>query len=1130
MKKHLIIALTTSLAFLWLPLTRGQTLGQWDFSKSNLVQSAGSTLGDIQLTDGVGGPTDLGTVFASTAVFGIPSINSTNAVVMRFPAATNGQGYLMPTPATANDGGTLVNEWTLIMDLLYPAVSDKQLRPLIDTDYGLMPDPDFVISTTDGLGATPSGPYGGSIQTNTWYRIGISVTTNEVDTYINGAQVGVTAGKGLDGRFAFTPGSPVLILASSETNAAVGYVKSIQLRTNALNAGQMQALGGPSAAGILQKIPPVPSFIQSRLPRVSDQNVLPEPQIAVILNQGDTTIDPTSISLSMDGTLLPTTLTNTSPTFGLGITLTNPLAPSSVHTLTLAWHDSVAGSVTNSWSFTVYAYQSVTLPTPFYFENFDELAEGALPTGWIATNATVREHTTFDFCDPNSEAYENWVVINTNRLCGGGPCSGFECDTLYEPPIALNGSLIGSLGISNILYFESDNRCGSCYGQIGMLFTADINCTGRTNVFVSWNSLYLQNQNNIASLEYSIDQGTNWLPVIYYLPITDGTDFSNTDVIKTNGVVDINATFIQPNHDGVAGGTNWAYFIAAPVTTNLIPYIRGLPDDEASYVITAGNVVNNKWIGKEIETVRLGAADGQKTVRFRFMYAGTCSWFWGVDNFGLYEINTPTFVSQPQNQTVAETTTATFTVVAAGPPPLSYHWQHAGTNLINGGRYSGVTNATLTISNVSSNDAGAYTVIVSNPDGPSTSQQATLTVIGAPLITSQPATVVVYPGSPATFSVTAIGRPVLSYQWLKGGSPVGLNSPTLSIPSAQQSDAGSYQVSITNTDGSVLSTVARLVVSPSSITNSLVVHLKFDGDYTDSSGRTNNATAVAAGSAPDAGPIFATGKIGKALQFTTKQDGTVIDYATLGYPADLKFVDSVDFSISLWTDYSLQVDDPPFISNKNWDSSGNKGWGIFTQNSGHFRANVTGTAGSKYDISSSVTPLVRDGTWHHILMSYARGGPVSMYVDGNLIDSRTDLTSGTIDTDDLGYSVNIGQDGRGTYTDGGSAGITNALIDDLGIWRRALSAPEATAIYSAGQAGKDLSQAQVSAVPSRPTLKITVSGSNLQFSWQASPTGRLQKTTSLNPANWADVAGTTGTNVASVTLSGGGTAFFRVAQ
>jgi hypothetical protein len=236
----------------------------------------------------------------------------------------------------------------------------------------------------------------------------------------------------------------------------------------------------------------------------------------------------------------------------------------------------------------------------------------------------------------------------------------------------------------------------------------------------------------------------------------------------------------------------------------------------------------------------------------------------------------------------------------------------------------------------------------------------------------------------------------------------------------------------------------------------------------------------------------------------------------------------VDFSISFWANYTQSVDDPPFISNKDWSSSGNPGWGIFTQGNGHYRVNTTGTGGTKYDLGSGSTPLVRDGKWHNIVLSHVRGVIISVYTDGILTSTRPDLTTGSIDTDGLGYAVNIAQDGRGIYTDGGSAGITNALIDDVGIWRRAISPQEAQAIYTAGQGGKDLSQATV-VVVTKATLSVTASGKNLNITWPGSPTVKLQESRGLIPTSWADVPGTLGASSASVTATNG-TAFYRLAQ
>ena len=41
---------------------------------------------------------------------------------------------------------------------------------------------------------------------------------------------------------------------------------------------------------------------------------------------------------------------------------------------------------------------------------------------------------------------------------------------------------------------------------------------------------------------------------------------------------------------------------------------------------------------KRVELYRLPLADNQATVRLRFTHAGTDSWYWGIDNVGLYSL------------------------------------------------------------------------------------------------------------------------------------------------------------------------------------------------------------------------------------------------------------------------------------------------------------------------------------------------------------------------------------------------------------------------------------------------------------------------------------------------------------
>ncbi len=1040
-----------------------QPSGQWDFDSGNLSKTVGQ---DLQYADGPGGATETSTSFGSTTFFGIPDINGSPAQVMKFPAATNGMGYLMPTPAGANPDPTnvLVNEYTIILDVFYPQSSDSKLRPLVDADGNFfVAGPDLVVGANNGIGITPSGPFFGTVASNTWYRIGFVVVQeqNTVTEYINGVRVGVntisgSGQTGADGRFALTPSSTALILGSTGTNAASGYVNSIQIRAVALNSGQMKALGGPTASGIPQTIPAVPSFIDSRTPDLNATGVSPKPSIQIVLHQGDTTITGSSIRLSFDGTEVPATVTPTVPVYTITYSATNLLEANTTHSLQLVYQDSVAGSNTNAWSFTVVAYPSIKMQEPFVSEDFDGISEATLPTGWVATNRTSIDRAGFNLNDPRSDAYTNWVVISTNTLrTAKGPAP------LAVPPIVVNGVLLTSVASNQLAYAESDSRNGN---QVQMLFSPDFNCTGKTNVYLSFHSIYAQNQDSIGAVEYSIDQGTNWLPALYMLDDQNEA----ADIIRTNGIIDIRATFGTARADQ-AYGLAYSNFIGAPVSAALIPFVSGRINDDLVESI-------------RVEVLRLAAADGQPMVRLRFMQAGTASWWFGIDDVGLYTINTPVIKTQPQSQTVDAVTPVAFTVAADSITPLTYQWKLNGVNIQN------ATSSTYTIASVSPADAGQYKVVVSNSDGPITSNPATLTVVTVPQILAQPLSQVADPNATISFNVNARGGRPLSYQWSFNESPrAGATGTNLTLNTVQTIDSGNYTVVIANSYSAVTSTVARLTVFSSAITNNLVVHLPFDGNYADTSGRTNDATPVGS-------PGFAPGKIGQAFQFTTKQDGSGFNYATLNYPSDLKFADSNDFSVSFWANYTQQIDDPPFISNKDWISSDNRGWGIFTQGGGNFRVNVTGPAAAN-KMSTTLPNIIRDGSWHNVVVSFIRGGLVYIYLDGLLINATPLRTTGTIDTEDLAYNVNIGQDGRGTYTDNGSAGITNALIDDVGIWRRAITPNEAASIYAQGQKGQDLTTASGAPVVLPPTIaaqpvsETVNAGSAATFTVTAAGTG-----------------------------------------
>ena len=177
-------------------------------------------------------------------------------------------------------------------------------------------------------------------------------------------------------------------------------------------------------------------------------------------------------------------------------------------------------------------------------------------------------------------------------------------------------------------------------------------------------------------------------------------------------------------------------------------------------------------------------------------------------------VTTPLSIAQqPSSQTVSNGQPATFSVIATGDAPLSYQWRNNGSNLRNDGNVSGATSATLALSNITTNDAGSYDVVVANGCGSATSSPpATLTVIVPLTIISQPLSQDMVDGDTVTFSVdTTGGNTNLTYQWTLNGVPIpGATNSSYTITGVQDSDAGDYAVIISDGTKSVTSATATL--------------------------------------------------------------------------------------------------------------------------------------------------------------------------------------------------------------------------------------------------------------------------------------------------------------------------------
>ena len=151
-------------------------------------------------------------------------------------------------------------------------------------------------------------------------------------------------------------------------------------------------------------------------------------------------------------------------------------------------------------------------------------------------------------------------------------------------------------------------------------------------------------------------------------------------------------------------------------------------------------------------------------------------------------------------------------VTFTSPGPSAKAGTKAGTSFTYSGFPSSVTVDGSTYNLTSTSPTSPFTTGVAGGD---TTVIATYDIAGThPSITVQPVGAVRTVGQSYTFSVTATGTAPLSYQWRKGGEDIsGGTGISYTIDPIALSDAGSYDVVVTNLYGSVTSTAATLTVN-----------------------------------------------------------------------------------------------------------------------------------------------------------------------------------------------------------------------------------------------------------------------------------------------------------------------------
>jgi len=172
------------------------------------------------------------------------------------------------------------------------------------------------------------------------------------------------------------------------------------------------------------------------------------------------------------------------------------------------------------------------------------------------------------------------------------------------------------------------------------------------------------------------------------------------------------------------------------------------------------------------------------------------------------------------------------------------------------------------------------------------------------------------------------------------------------------------------------------------------------------------------------------GKIANAFDF----DGAT-EYATLTNNASINFGD-VDFSISCWIKADSHEAYEGFLAKASDYATQKIQYGFIFDG----EADLNFVTGDQTDVNWCGNVAINNGTWYHIVGVY------------DAVNSKSHIYVNNNKTSNEALSLNVAANACDLY--GGcffnGSGLFDGIIDEVGIWNRALSDAEVSSLYNGG--------------------------------------------------------------------------------